>query len=68
MLSCFSVERLQALQLELTAVSLLRQQLESGVQMNTELRDQLQKEIQRAKQREGAVQPESADNQSDLML
>ncbi|KAG1926239.1 CDK5 regulatory subunit-associated protein 2 isoform X5 [Pimephales promelas] len=49
-----SVERLQALQLELTAVSLLRQQLESGVQMNTELRDQLQKEIQRAKQREGS--------------
>lgn len=68
MLSCFSVERLQALQLELAAVSLLRQQLESGIQMNTELRDQLQKEIQRAKQREGAVQPESADNQSDLML
>ncbi|XP_052443756.1 myomegalin isoform X5 [Carassius gibelio] len=49
-----SVERLQALQLELTAISLLRQQLESGVQMNTELRDQLQKEIQRAKQREGS--------------
>ncbi|XP_059381815.1 myomegalin-like isoform X3 [Carassius carassius] len=49
-----SVERLQALQLELTAVSLLRQQLESGVQVNTELRDQLQKEIQRAKQREGS--------------
>lgn len=54
--------------MELTAVSLLRQQLESGIQMNTELRDQLQKEIERAKQREGAVQPESADNQSDLML
>uniref|UniRef100_A0A8C1BFP6 CDK5 regulatory subunit associated protein 2 n=1 Tax=Cyprinus carpio carpio TaxID=630221 RepID=A0A8C1BFP6_CYPCA len=48
------VERLQALQLELTGVSLLRQQLESGVKMNTELRDQLQKEIQRAKQREGS--------------
>lgn len=67
-MSCFSVKRLQALQLELTAVSLLRQQLESGVQMNTELRDQLQKEIQRAKQREGAVQPERTDDQSDLML
>lgn len=49
-----SVERLQALQLELTAVSLLRQQLESGVQMNTELRDQLQTEIHRTKQREGS--------------
>ncbi|XP_042634516.1 CDK5 regulatory subunit-associated protein 2-like isoform X4 [Cyprinus carpio] len=48
------VERLQALQLELTGVSVLRQQLESGVKMNTELRDQLQKEIQRAKQREGS--------------
>ncbi|XP_056302871.1 CDK5 regulatory subunit-associated protein 2 isoform X2 [Danio aesculapii] len=49
-----SVERLQALQLELTAVSLLRQQLESGVQMNRELRDQLQTEIHRTKQREGS--------------
>lgn len=49
-----SVERLQALQLELTAVALLRQQLESGVQMNSELRDQLQTEIHRTKQREGS--------------
>jgi len=64
MMLCFSVDRLQALQLELTAVSLLRQQLEGGVQMNTELRDQLQKEIQRAKQRKGVVQTESAENQS----
>ncbi|TRY95003.1 hypothetical protein DNTS_004666 [Danionella cerebrum] len=47
-----SVERLQVLQLELTAVSLLRQQLENGVQMNEELREELQKEIQRAKERE----------------
>ncbi|XP_073790416.1 CDK5 regulatory subunit-associated protein 2 isoform X37 [Danio rerio] len=49
-----SVERLQVLQLELTAVALLRQQLESGVQMNSELRDQLQTEIHRTKQREGS--------------
>lgn len=66
---CFcSVERLQALQLELTAVSLLRQQLENGVQMNEKLRDELQREIQRVKQTEGGVKKEGADNQSDLML
>ncbi|XP_026091054.1 CDK5 regulatory subunit-associated protein 2-like isoform X3 [Carassius auratus] len=51
---CDGVDRLQALQLELTALSLLREQLERGVKMNTELREQLQKEIQRAKQREGS--------------
>ncbi|XP_016128229.1 CDK5 regulatory subunit-associated protein 2-like isoform X6 [Sinocyclocheilus grahami] len=61
-----SVERLQALQLELTAVSLLRQQLESGVQMNTELRDQLQKEIQRAKQREGS-NPSELESMRDAL-
>ncbi|KAI7795827.1 myomegalin [Triplophysa rosa] len=49
-----SVERLQALQLELTAVSLLRQQLEYGVQMNEKLRDELQREIQKAKLTEGS--------------
>ncbi|XP_051734867.1 CDK5 regulatory subunit-associated protein 2 isoform X7 [Ctenopharyngodon idella] len=61
-----SVERLQALQLELTAVSLLRQQLESGIQMNTELRDQLQKEIQRAKQREGS-NPSELESMRDAL-
>ncbi|XP_016404095.1 myomegalin-like isoform X3 [Sinocyclocheilus rhinocerous] len=61
-----SVERLQALQLELTAVSLLRQQLESGVQMNTELRDQLQKEIQRAKRREGS-NPSELESMRDAL-
>ncbi|RXN34217.1 myomegalin-like isoform X1 [Labeo rohita] len=61
-----SVERLQALQLELTAVSLLRQQLESGVQMNTELRDQLEKEIQRAKQREGS-NPSELESMRDAL-
>ncbi|KAF4098928.1 hypothetical protein G5714_020958 [Onychostoma macrolepis] len=61
-----SVERLQALQLELTAVSLLRQQLESGVQMNTELRDQLQKEIQRTKQREGS-NPSELESMRDAL-
>lgn len=46
--------------MELTAVSLLRQQLEDGVQMNKKLRDELQREIQRAKLTEGGVQKESA--------
>lgn len=55
---CFfsSAKRLQALQLELTAVTLLRQQLEDGVRNNNELREQLCREIQRVNQREGAVQ------------
>uniref|UniRef100_A0A3B3Z2U9 Uncharacterized protein n=1 Tax=Poecilia mexicana TaxID=48701 RepID=A0A3B3Z2U9_9TELE len=45
-------QRLHALQLELTAVQLLRQQLEDGVKTNEELRDDLEREIQRAKLRE----------------
>uniref|UniRef100_A0A3B3XX67 Uncharacterized protein n=1 Tax=Poecilia mexicana TaxID=48701 RepID=A0A3B3XX67_9TELE len=49
-----SGQRLHALQLELTAVQLLRQQLEDGVKTNEELRDDLEREIQRAKLREGA--------------
>ncbi|XP_073680203.1 CDK5 regulatory subunit-associated protein 2 isoform X2 [Garra rufa] len=61
-----SVERLQALQLELTAVSLLRQQLESGVQINMELKDQLEKEIQRAKQREGS-NPSELESMRDAL-
>ncbi|XP_014852641.1 PREDICTED: myomegalin-like isoform X3 [Poecilia mexicana] len=48
-----SGQRLHALQLELTAVQLLRQQLEDGVKTNEELRDDLEREIQRAKLREG---------------
>ncbi|XP_051534202.1 CDK5 regulatory subunit-associated protein 2-like isoform X2 [Myxocyprinus asiaticus] len=61
-----SVERLQALQLELTVVSLLRQQLESGIQMNAELRDQLQREIQRANQREGS-NPSELESMRDAL-
>lgn len=55
---CFfsSAQRLQALQLELAAVALLRQQLEDGVRTNNELREQLHREIQRVNQSEGAVQ------------
>uniref|UniRef100_A0A3B3UCT3 CDK5 regulatory subunit associated protein 2 n=1 Tax=Poecilia latipinna TaxID=48699 RepID=A0A3B3UCT3_9TELE len=49
-----SGQRLHALQLELTAVQLLRQQLEDSVKTNEELRDDLEREIQRAKLREGA--------------
>ncbi|XP_014899100.1 CDK5 regulatory subunit-associated protein 2 isoform X9 [Poecilia latipinna] len=48
-----SGQRLHALQLELTAVQLLRQQLEDSVKTNEELRDDLEREIQRAKLREG---------------
>ncbi|XP_063746348.1 CDK5 regulatory subunit-associated protein 2 isoform X3 [Eleginops maclovinus] len=48
-----SAQRLHALQLELTAVQLLRQQLEEGIKTNEELGDDLEREIQRAKLREG---------------
>ncbi|XP_067341071.1 CDK5 regulatory subunit-associated protein 2 isoform X6 [Channa argus] len=48
-----SAQRLHALQLELTAVQLLRQQLEQSVRTNEELRDDLKREIQKAKLREG---------------
>ncbi|XP_026211663.1 CDK5 regulatory subunit-associated protein 2 isoform X3 [Anabas testudineus] len=48
-----SAQRLHALQLELTAVQLLRQQLEESVRTNQELRDDLEREIHRAKLREG---------------
>lgn len=51
-----SAQRLHALQLELTAVQLLRQQLEENVRTNEELRDDLEREIHRAKLKEGAVQ------------
>ncbi|XP_023663668.2 CDK5 regulatory subunit-associated protein 2 isoform X2 [Paramormyrops kingsleyae] len=49
-----SAQRLHALQMELAAVQLLRQQLEEGVQNNEELRRDLETELQRAKQREGS--------------
>lgn len=51
-----SAQRLHALQLELTAVQLLRQQLEESIKTNEELRDDLEREMHRAKHREGAVQ------------
>ncbi|XP_045922073.1 CDK5 regulatory subunit-associated protein 2 isoform X2 [Micropterus dolomieu] len=48
-----SAQRLHALQLELTAVQLLRQQLEDSIKTNEELREDLERETQRAKLREG---------------
>lgn len=48
-----SAQRLHALQLELTAVQLLRQRLEERIKTNEELRDDLEREIHRAKLREG---------------
>ncbi|XP_068429681.1 CDK5 regulatory subunit-associated protein 2 isoform X3 [Clinocottus analis] len=48
-----SAQRLHALQLELTAVQLLRQQLEESIKTNEELRDDLERETHRAKLREG---------------
>ncbi|XP_058270947.1 CDK5 regulatory subunit-associated protein 2 isoform X3 [Hemibagrus wyckioides] len=61
-----SAKRLQALQLELTAVTLLRQQLEDGVRNNNELREQLCREIQRVNQREG-VDPAELANMRDAL-
>ncbi|XP_041753568.2 CDK5 regulatory subunit-associated protein 2 isoform X3 [Coregonus clupeaformis] len=60
-----SAQRLHALQMELTAVTLLRQQLEEGIRSNEELREDLEREIARAKlsgagregQGEGHVDP-----------
>uniref|UniRef100_A0A672HT79 CDK5 regulatory subunit associated protein 2 n=1 Tax=Salarias fasciatus TaxID=181472 RepID=A0A672HT79_SALFA len=49
-----SVQRLHALQMELTAVQLLRQQLEDGIKANEELRDDLEREMQKSKLREGS--------------
>ncbi|XP_047200543.1 CDK5 regulatory subunit-associated protein 2 isoform X6 [Hippoglossus stenolepis] len=48
-----SAQRLHALQLELTAVQLLRQQLEESIKTNEELKDDLEREIHRAKLGEG---------------
>ncbi|XP_029499874.2 CDK5 regulatory subunit-associated protein 2 isoform X3 [Oncorhynchus nerka] len=44
-----SAQRLHALQMELTAVTLLRQQLEEGIRSNEELREDLEREIARTK-------------------
>uniref|UniRef100_A0A4W5RQV6 CDK5 regulatory subunit associated protein 2 n=1 Tax=Hucho hucho TaxID=62062 RepID=A0A4W5RQV6_9TELE len=56
-----SAQRLHALQMELTAVTLLRQQLEEGIRSNEELREDLEREIARAKLsregRQGHVDP-----------
>ncbi|XP_053096021.1 CDK5 regulatory subunit-associated protein 2 isoform X4 [Pangasianodon hypophthalmus] len=61
-----SAQRLQALQLELAAVALLRQQLEDGVRNNNELREQLRREIERVNQREG-VDPAELENMRDAL-
>uniref|UniRef100_A0A8C5DDG4 CDK5 regulatory subunit associated protein 2 n=1 Tax=Gouania willdenowi TaxID=441366 RepID=A0A8C5DDG4_GOUWI len=61
-----SAQRLHALQLELTAVQLLRQQLEDGIKTNEELRDNLERDIHKAKKREGAVQKQLSDSESLL--
>ncbi|XP_053334053.1 CDK5 regulatory subunit-associated protein 2 isoform X6 [Clarias gariepinus] len=61
-----SAQRLHALQLELAAVALLRQQLEDGVGNNNELREQLRQEIQRVNQREGA-DPAELENMRDAL-
>ncbi|XP_062415001.1 CDK5 regulatory subunit-associated protein 2 [Pungitius pungitius] len=59
-----SAQRLHALQLELTAVQLLRQQLEEDIRTNEELRDDLEKEIHRAKLREGMERIDPKELQS----
>ncbi|XP_056874213.1 CDK5 regulatory subunit-associated protein 2 isoform X6 [Takifugu flavidus] len=59
-----STQRLHALQLELTSVQLLREQLEESIRNNKELRDDLESEIQRAKLREGvdAIDPKELES------
>uniref|UniRef100_A0A674MXR2 Uncharacterized protein n=1 Tax=Takifugu rubripes TaxID=31033 RepID=A0A674MXR2_TAKRU len=59
-----STQRLHALQLELTSVQLLREQLEESIRNNKELRDDLKSEIQRAKLREGvdAIDPKELES------
>nr|XP_020476697.1 CDK5 regulatory subunit-associated protein 2 isoform X3 [Monopterus albus] len=48
-----SVQCVHALQLQLAAVQLLRQQLEKNIKTNEELRDELEREMHRVKLREG---------------
>nr|XP_057905797.1 myomegalin-like isoform X2 [Doryrhamphus excisus] len=59
-----SAQRFHALQLELTAVQLLRQQLEDSIKTNEELRDDLERELDKAKAREGlsAVDPKELES------
>ncbi|TNN58666.1 Myomegalin [Liparis tanakae] len=57
-----SAQRLHALQLELTAVQLLRQQLEASIRTNEQLRDDLEREMHSAKLPEGAVQTHWVEN------
>ncbi|XP_078143085.1 CDK5 regulatory subunit-associated protein 2 isoform X1 [Centroberyx gerrardi] len=59
-----SAQRLHALQLELTAVQLLRQQLEEGIKTNEELRDDLEREIHRAQLGEGMDQVDPKELES----
>lgn len=47
-------------------MQLLREQLEEGIKTNEELRDALERELQRAKLGEGAVQTHSAVNDGDI--
>ncbi|XP_041095597.1 myomegalin-like isoform X3 [Polyodon spathula] len=47
-----SAQRIHNLQMELTAVQLLRQQLEEGIRSNEDLQKNLEKELQRAKRKE----------------
>ncbi|TSK72021.1 Calmodulin-regulated spectrin-associated protein 1-B [Bagarius yarrelli] len=61
-----SVQQLQSLQLELSSVTLLRQQLEDGVRNNNKLREQLHQEIQRVNQREG-VDPAELKSMRDAL-
>ncbi|MGH0118935.1 UNVERIFIED_CONTAM: hypothetical protein FKN15_054929 [Acipenser sinensis] len=47
-----SAQRIHNLQMELTAVQLLRQKLEEGIRSNEDLRKDLEKELQRTKRKE----------------
>uniref|UniRef100_A0A665U7C7 CDK5 regulatory subunit associated protein 2 n=1 Tax=Echeneis naucrates TaxID=173247 RepID=A0A665U7C7_ECHNA len=57
-----SAQRLHALQLELTAVQLLRQKLEESIKTNEELRDDLEREIHKARLREGHIDPKEIES------
>ncbi|XP_061764194.1 CDK5 regulatory subunit-associated protein 2 isoform X13 [Nerophis ophidion] len=59
-----SAQRFHALQMELTAVQLLRQKHEDSIKTNEDLRDNLEQELDRAKAREGqsAVDPKELES------
>ncbi|CAL8278581.1 unnamed protein product [Merluccius merluccius] len=63
-----SSQRLHALQLELAAVQLLRQQLEEGIKTNEGLRDELESELHRAQLREGNTLSFLGDQTSYLSI